>query len=94
MDFTNEEKDRINVLYGTDFKGEINSKDIDLISRWERYKVENGLEYQAKRKEQDEILAKKIEIANEKAALTREILTAKRDAAKAKLERVKNGQEK
>lgn len=91
MNFTNEEKDRINVLYGTDFKGEITTKDIDLISRWERYKVENDLEYQAKRKEQDEILAKKIELVEEKATLTREILVAKRDAAKAKLERVKNG---
>lgn len=38
MDFTTEERDRINLLYGTDFK-DIQPQDAALIARWEQYKA-------------------------------------------------------
>ena len=49
--FTAEETDRINVLYGTGFKGEINEDDIKLISRFEYMKAYNDIETQNKENE-------------------------------------------
>ena len=47
MDFTNEEKERINQLYGNDFEG-ITPEDAALIGRWEAWKATNESEHQAK----------------------------------------------
>lgn len=47
MDFTNEEKERINQLYGNDFK-DIKPEDAELIGRWEAWKAVNASEHQAK----------------------------------------------
>ena len=47
MDFTQEEKERINQLYGTDFK-DITPDDAMLIGRWEAGKATQESEHQAK----------------------------------------------
>lgn len=47
MDFTQEEKERINQLYGTDFK-DITPDDALLIGRWEAWKATQNSEHQAK----------------------------------------------
>ena len=47
MDFTQEEKERINQLYGTDFK-DITPDDALLIGRWEAWKATQESEHQAK----------------------------------------------
>ena len=47
MDFTQEEKERINQLYGTDFK-DITPEDALLIGRWEAWKATQESEHQAK----------------------------------------------
>lgn len=46
-DFTNDEKERINQLYGSDFEG-ITPDDAQLIARWEQAKTLVNAEYQAK----------------------------------------------
>ena len=38
MEFTNEEKERINALYGNDFEG-VTPEDAKLICRWEAWKA-------------------------------------------------------
>ena len=45
-EFTNEEKHRIDVLYGTDFK-DITADDAKLIARYEAYKAKNDAKVQA-----------------------------------------------
>lgn len=45
-EFTNEEKHRIDVLYGTDFK-DITADDVKLIARYEAYKAKNDAKLQA-----------------------------------------------
>ena len=49
--FTAEETDRINVLYGTNFKGEVTADDIALIARFEYMKAYNDIETQMKENE-------------------------------------------
>ena len=45
-EFTNEEKQRINVLYASDFK-DVTTDDIALIQRYERYKAIEDAKVQA-----------------------------------------------
>ena len=94
MEFTNEEKDRINKLYGNDFKGELTPDDVKLIANWEHYKIENDMEYQLKIKEQDEIAARKIEIAENLAAIARKNLNEFAQRSRERWEQVRYGQEK
>ena len=46
-DFTNEEKQRIDLLYGSDFES-ITPDDVLLIARWEQYKAKQDEEHRAK----------------------------------------------
>ena len=46
-DFTNEQKQRIDYLYGNDFEG-ITPDDAKLIAQWEQAKAVNNAEFQAK----------------------------------------------
>ena len=91
-DFTNEEKQRINILYGEDFKN-VEPEDIELIARFERLKAQ-----------QNELVKAEIEAINtraqaelkevkktEKAA--REVLEAQSKAAREHWERVRYGKE-
>lgn len=47
MDFTQEEKERINQLYGNDF-ADITPEDALLIGRWESWKATNADEHKAR----------------------------------------------
>ena len=48
-EFTNEEKHRIDLLYGEDFKSEdFTPDDVKLIQRWEKWKAEQDAELQAR----------------------------------------------
>lgn len=94
MEFTNEQKHRIDVLYGEDFKGELTADDVKLIAEWEKYKIENDLKYQANKKEQDEITARKIEIAEDLAAIARKNLSESANRSRKRWERLRYGQEK
>ena len=94
MDFTNEQKHRIDVLYGEDFKGELTTDDVKLIAEWERYKLENELEYQQKVKEQETLAAKQIEIAEDLAAIARKNLSESANRSRQRWERLRYGQEK
>lgn len=90
-EFTKEEQNRINLLYGTDFK-DATPDDFKLISRWEKYKAVNDAEYELKRKAMEEETQAKLSIAREKESLAIETLKAKASAAREKLERVRNGE--
>ena len=50
MDFTNEEKERINQLYGNDFAG-ITPEDALLIGRWEAWKATEDAKFKAEMEE-------------------------------------------
>ena len=53
MEFTVEEKDRISLLYGTDFK-DITPEDAQLIGRWEAFKAVTTSKHQAELKALEE----------------------------------------
>lgn len=90
MDFTNEEKARINALYGNDFK-EIKPEDAALIARWEQYKAEQNAVLQAKTNAIKLEALNNIENANEIATIAKNNLKALKDVALARLERIDNG---
>lgn len=72
-DFTNEEKSRIDILYGTDFK-DVTSDDVKLIIEWEKAKAtENAIDSEANRKMTEEFNAR-IEASKAEADLAREKL--------------------
>lgn len=85
MDFTNEEKERINQLYGNDFKG-ITPEDAALIGRWEAWKATQQGEYQAKLEALQAETQAKIETAQAESDKAMENLEAMRQAALARLE--------
>ena len=87
-EFTKEEQNRINLLYGTDFK-DATPDDFKLISRWEHYKATNDEEYKLKKEAIEQETQAKIELAREKEKLAIDVLKAKAAAAREKLERVK-----
>lgn len=93
MEFTHEEIERINQLYGNDFK-DITPSDAELIGRWESYKAVKNTELQAqlaaiKEESQARIAYSKAQAENSKAAL-QEL----KEAALHRLEVIENGQEK
>ena len=90
MDFTNEEKERINQLYGNDFK-DITPEDAQLIARWESYKAAQNLEYKAKLDAIQAETKAKLEYATIEHEQAMNNLEALKDAALARLEMVSNG---
>ena len=90
-DFTNEERTRLDILYSSDFKGELSSDDVKLISKFENFKI-------TQRKTADETSENNI---NEMRQLNSECQNAYNDAmsilnelqarALARLERFDNG---
>lgn len=92
-EFTKEEQQRINVLYGTDFK-DATPDDFKLISRWERYKAVTDEKYQLEKQAIEQVTQAKIELATEKEKAAIDVLKAKADTARARLEQVRNGKEK
>lgn len=90
MDFTNEEKERINQLYGNDFK-DITPEDAALVGRWEAWKATNESEHQAKL---DAIKAEtemKLENARRESEQAMNNLEELKNAALARLEGIDNG---
>ena len=93
-EFTNEEKHRIDVLYGEDFKGEISIDDVKLIQRYEAYKAKHDAKVQAEIEAMQAESQAKIEEARKTEQLARDILTAKAQASRNRWEVLRNGQEK
>lgn len=87
MDFTTEEKDRINVLYGTGFE-DITPEDAELIGRWEAWKAVNDANIKAENEAREELSALKIKQCEAQHEYAMETLREMRDHAKARLERV------
>lgn len=92
MEFTNEEKERINQLYGNDFK-DITPDDVPLIQRWEQYKTMLSAETDAKIKALEEENKARREAIQEQVAYSAETLRILRDKAVARYERLSNGEE-
>lgn len=90
MEFTNEEKERINQLYGTDFK-DITPDDALLIGRWEAWKATQESEHRAKieaLKTESDIKAQYAQEEHEKAMNDLQELY---DAALKRLEMIEDG---
>ena len=90
MDFTNEEKERITQLYGSDF-ADITPEDAQLIGRWEAWKATTEASYQAQMqsiKEQTETIVTETRSLYEQAKSNLETL---QNAALARLERFNDG---
>lgn len=90
FDFTNEEKHRLDVLYGEDFQN-ITPNDMPLIQRYEQYKAQNNAILQAKLDAQKEETQAYIEEMQKNEALARQIMQDKANQAKARYERLRNG---
>lgn len=85
MDFTHEEKERINNLYGNDFKG-ITPEDAELIGRWEAWKALQESEHKAKIEAMRAETQAKLEAVQAESAKAMENLEALQQAALARLE--------
>lgn len=91
-DFTNEEKERINQIYGNDFKN-MSPDDVQLVIRWERAKAElETLQSESMRVLYQESIARQ-EQSIERHETAMDTLTALCNAAHEKYERAKNGEE-
>lgn len=88
--FTNEEKHRIDELYGNDFQG-ITPEDAMLIGRWERARALMEDEHNAKMEAMRQESQAAIEQAREQAAYAMKTLEKCRDEALARLEVMSNG---
>lgn len=90
-DFTNEQKQRIDYLYGNDFK-DITPEDALLIAQWEQAKALNDAEFQGKMAAMQAETEARIAAANEHAAQAMSNLQELHDKALERLERIENGQ--
>ena len=87
FEFTNEEKQRIDVLYGTDF-ADIKPEDAALIARWEQYKAVNDAEAKAKTEALKSETEANIAQSKKTAEKARKSLNELKKAAIARLERL------
>ena len=90
MDFSNDEKRRIDVLYGTGFAG-ITPEDGALIARWEAYKAKTAEEYELKQQALYNETEAKIDHSRELVEQTISTLEELRNRAVARLEMIDNG---
>ena len=90
MEFTNEEKERINQLYGNDFK-DIKPEDGLLIARWEQHNAEVQAKYSAEMKALQDVADEKVRQSRETAELARANLKEMHDAAMARYARFEDG---
>ena len=93
MDFTNEEKERINQLYGNDFK-DIKPEDAQLIARWESWKATQEDEHRAKIEALEIESTARLEAAKNQAEFAMRTLQELHDKAIKRYERMSDGQEK
>ena len=89
-EFTNEEKHRIDVIYGEDFK-ELTADDVKLIQRWEAYKAQENAVVQAQKDAIEKEVKARIAECKKTEKLARENLENQTAAAFDRLERVLNG---
>ena len=85
MDFTNDEKERINQLYGNGFN-DLTPDDAELIGRWEAWKAVTESEHQAKLDAIHAETQAKLEAVQAESAKALENLEALHQAALARLE--------
>lgn len=91
MEFTHEEIERINQLYGNDFK-DITPNDAALIGRWESYKAVKNTELQAQLTAIKEVSQARIAASKEQAENSKTALQELKEAALYRLEVIENGQ--
>ena len=89
-DFTNEQKQRIDYLYGNDFK-DITPDDAMLIAQWEQAKALNDAEFQAKISAIEAETQAKVENSREMHEQAMSNLKEMHQAAMKRLESVENG---
>ena len=89
-EFTNEEKHRIDVIYGEDFK-ELTADDVKLIQKWEAYKAQQDAIVQAQKDAIEKEMKTRITECKKTEKLARDILNEQATAAFGRLERVLNG---
>ena len=88
-EFTTEERERINLLYGTDFK-DATPDDFKLIQRWEAYRAKTDAEFKAKNEMLKAELEEKTRIASQQALYAMETLDNLKEAALARLKAVES----
>ena len=89
--FTEKERNKIDDMYGREFEN-LTSDEVKLLLRWSAYKTENRVKDSEEEKRRNEYDKKQLENLKRKAEATKTILQYKRDAAREKLERVRNGE--
>lgn len=91
MEFTHEEIERINQLYGNDFK-DITPNDAALIGRWESHKAVKNAELQAQLEAIKEVSQARIAASKEQAENSKTALQELKEAALRRLEVIENEQ--
>lgn len=86
-EFTIEERDRINILYGTEFT-DATPDDVKLIQRWEEYRAKTDAEFEARNDMLKAELEEKTRIATQQALYAMETLDELKEAALARLKAV------
>ena len=89
-EFTNEEKQRINVLYASDFK-DVTADDIALIQRYERYKAVEDAKVQAELQAIMDKANAQVEETRKTAQLAREQLEEQARRSRERWEALRNG---
>lgn len=89
-EFTNEEKQRINVLYASDFK-DVTTDDIALIQRYERYKAIEDAKVQAELQAIMDKANAQVEETRKTAQLAREQLEEQARRSRERWEALRNG---
>ena len=89
-EFTNEEKRRIDLLYGNDFQ-DITPEDAQLIGRWEAFKAVNESKHQAELKAIEDEAQEKALAARLESEQTLANLQELHDMAIARFKAVSNG---
>ena len=89
-EFTNEEKQRINVLYASDFK-DVTTDDIALIQRYERYKAIEDAKVQAELQAIMDKANAQVEETRKTAHLAREQLEEQARRSRERWEALRNG---
>lgn len=88
-EFTKEEKHRIDVIYGEDFK-DLTADDVKLIQKWEAYKAQQNAIVKAQTEAIEKEMKTRIAECKKTEKLAREILENQTLAAFNRLERVLN----
>ena len=89
MDFTNKEKERINVLYGNDFEG-ITPEDAKLLCRWEAWKATEQVRNEIEAEEIKKQTVAKVDELKTQSQEAMSLLADLRDIAVRRFERLES----